>query len=498
MSGIRVTYSGLISFSVGLISIFTGLVFTLIITRRLSPEELGTWGLLGSLLVYPLMIQPIIGYWATREIARGEKSAKTALLTSGYFSVVGSIVYILFAYIVSVESNVSLDILLLAILLIPMQFIQRALSDINLGWKPHTISFSLVVFESVKIPAGILLVYFLDWGITGAIITTFIAHLSSIVILGWYAREKLREKFQIQYVKKWIKFSWIPLYGGVQNMILALDVVIFTIITGSVTGLAFWTAATAVAYVVGHAGSISEAIYSKLISGGKKAHIEETLIRLLYFAIPLCSLSIVFAKPGLFALNPLYVDAYPIVIIMSIKTLLGLIRGMFDSTLSGLEKVDIDKEATWKNYIKSKLFFLPTLKNIHHGFYIISLTVVLLILSQNNIKEVDLVFYWSIIALVVQIPFTIYSTYLARENFELKKHTNTIVKYMITSILVFGVTYFLIQNFVVYKEIILEFMPQILILVGFTSISYIAITYFIDSRTKKMINSIKSELFHRN
>lgn len=496
MSGIRVTYSGLISFSVGLISLFTGLVFTLIVTRRLSPEEFGTWGLIGSLLVYPLIIQPIIGYWATREIARGEKSARTSLLTSGYFSVGSSILYILIAYIVSVESNASFDILLLAVLLIPSQFIQRALADINLGWKPHAISFSSVGFESVKIPAGILLVYFLDWGITGAIITTLIAHLSSIVILGWYAREKLVDKFQIQYVKKWVKFSWIPLYGNLQNTIHALDVVIFTIVTGSVIGLAYWSSAIAVSYIVGHAGSVSQALYSKLVSGGKKEHIEENLVTVLYFAIPLCFLSIVFAKPGLFALNPLYVDAFPIVIIMSIKVLVMLIRGVFDSALSGLEKIDIDKEATWKNYIKSKLFFLPTLKNIHHGIYIISLTIVLLILSQNNIKELDLVFYWSIIALVIQVPFTIYSYYLASGNFEFKKYTNNIVKYMITSILVFGVTYFLIENFVVYKESIFEFLPQILILVGFTAISYITITYFIDSRTKKMINSIKSELFN--
>ena len=194
MSNIRVTYSGLISFAVGLISIFTGLAFTLIVTRRLSPEEFGTWGLIGSLLVYPLIIQPIIGYWTTREIARNEKSGRTSLFASGYFSLVSIVVYLLIAYIVSVESDASFDILLLAVLLIPSQFIQRSLTDINLGWKPHVISYSQVAFEAVKIPIGILLVYFLDLGVTGAIITTLFAHLSSIIILGWHAREKLREK----------------------------------------------------------------------------------------------------------------------------------------------------------------------------------------------------------------------------------------------------------------------------------------------------------------
>ena len=60
MSGIRVAYSGLISMLIGLISVITGLVFTLIVTRTLTPEEYGSWGLIGSLIMYVLMaVMPI-------------------------------------------------------------------------------------------------------------------------------------------------------------------------------------------------------------------------------------------------------------------------------------------------------------------------------------------------------------------------------------------------------------------------------------------------------
>ena len=57
MSNIRVTYSGLISFTVGLISVFTGLVFLTIVTRSLSIEEYGTWGLLLNLLILYVFLQ---------------------------------------------------------------------------------------------------------------------------------------------------------------------------------------------------------------------------------------------------------------------------------------------------------------------------------------------------------------------------------------------------------------------------------------------------------
>jgi len=51
MSGIRVTYSGLVSFGINLISVVTGLVFTLIVTRKLSVEEFGTWGLINGIII---------------------------------------------------------------------------------------------------------------------------------------------------------------------------------------------------------------------------------------------------------------------------------------------------------------------------------------------------------------------------------------------------------------------------------------------------------------
>ena len=56
MSGIRVTYSGLISFVVGLASVFTGIIFVLIVTRQLTPEEFGTWNLIGGLIIYVIII----------------------------------------------------------------------------------------------------------------------------------------------------------------------------------------------------------------------------------------------------------------------------------------------------------------------------------------------------------------------------------------------------------------------------------------------------------
>ena len=80
MSEIRVTYSGLISLLISVVTLGTGFLFMMILTRTLSSEELGTWHLILNLLMYMVISESIFSYWVPREINRGTESGKSALL----------------------------------------------------------------------------------------------------------------------------------------------------------------------------------------------------------------------------------------------------------------------------------------------------------------------------------------------------------------------------------------------------------------------------------
>ena len=200
MSEIRVTFSGLISFVVGIGSLITGLIFTIIVTRRLTPEEFGEWGLIGALTGYVLMFSPLISYWNTREIARGVDSGRTALQSSMLFSFGAIIVNLIIAKLVGSSVGIDFFVLFLALIIIPVEFIKYSLTSITLGFKPQAAEYGLLSFEITKIPIGLALIYFLDMGIEGVIITTTLASLSSIVILLIVARHKIQGRFQIKYV----------------------------------------------------------------------------------------------------------------------------------------------------------------------------------------------------------------------------------------------------------------------------------------------------------
>ena len=495
MSNIRVTYSGLISFAISLTSVLTGLIFTIVVTRRLSQEEFGTWALIGGLITYVLIIEPIISYWTTREIARGVESGRTSLVSSSVFSIFGLVGYLIIAFFVGQKTGINLDFLYFAALLIPVMFLTKTLNAINAGWKPHSISFGYLAFELTKIPAAFLLIYFLDLGLIGAISATIIAHIANIIVLFWYAKSKLKEPFKIKTLKKWLHLFWLPLYPASNNLLFYFDVAIYSTVTGSVLGLAFWAVGNSIANLAGQADHITKGLYPKLLESGKSEFIQENLLLSFYFAIPLMIAAITFAKPGLFILNPLYISVVPVVIILSFKVFLDMFFGIYYSGMLGLEKVDL-KNSTFKEFLKSKLFFLPTIRLIQLGSYIALLTIMLLVIKIED--ELTLVIYWALISLGTEILSVLYMHKIAKKEIMLKMNWNIMMKYFVVSIATSGIAYVLMNEFLIYDESVYVFFLNLIPYLIISLFGYLGITYCIDKRTRKLLSSIINELLKKS
>lgn len=494
LSDIRVTYSGLISFFIRLLSVFTGMIFTLIVTRELTQEEFGTWGLIGGLIIYVTIIEPVISYWTTREIARGTESGRTALFSSSVFSVVGIGGYLIIAFVVGNQTDVEQHVLVLASILIPVLFLNYTLNAVNLGWKPQAVSYGFLAFELTKIPMALILIYFLHLGIEGAILASFFSHITSIITLMIFARKKLKSGFDKNILKKWFKLSWLPLYRNIFPIVAASDLVIFSVVTGSVYGIAYIISSRAISNLVSHTQSFSQALYPKLLKGGRREYLQENITRLFYFAIPLFGISIVFAKPGLFLLNPIYEVAVLIVIFLSIRAFLSTLNKTLYSSVQGIDEVDVGEKSTLKEYVKSKLFLVPTIRIIQYGTYSILLIIGLTILMNNGSSQLDLAIFWSIIAVVTEIPFTIHSIILVRKEFPLKVDYKSITKYLLSSILILIPIFILIEEFLIYDENVFIFIPNLFLYVFLVFISYLGITYLIDKRTKTLVKAVINEI----
>ena len=494
MSKIRVTYSGLISFVIGIGSLVTGLIFTLIVTRRLTPEEFGEWGLIGALTGYVLMFSPVISYWNTREIARGENSGRTSLQTSSMFSLIAILGYFLIVQLVNGSTNINVDLFLLAAIMIPMEYVKYSLTGISLGFKPQAGEYGLLVFEFVKIPSGIIFIYFLNMGVEGAIITSTLSSFASIILLLVLSRNKIRGKFNVKYLVKWARISWLPLYPKISSVFERSDITVYTILTGSVIGLAYWGAANAVAHIVNQSSKINRGLYPMLLGGGKKSSLKDNLTHVFYFAFPLTAICIVFARPALFTLNPAYEIAVPVVLAIIPVTFLRTISAIFSQALSGIERVDVNEEASLKDYIKSKLFVIPTLVNIHRGIYLAIFIIFLIIIVPLNYSELEIVMYWGIILSITQVPFTIYLYFLTRKEFNKIFDTKPIIKYIISTSIVFSVINLVMDRFLIYHIEIFNFLPSVLFYLFLSVLGYLGITYAVDQNTRKLVKAIIREI----
>jgi len=296
-----------------------------------------------------------------------------------------------------------------------------------------------------------------------------------------------------EFLIKWISLSWISLYPGINLLFRSLDVLIFSILTGSVIGLAYYGAAWSVSSLVAQSSAISTAVYPKLLSGGKTDYLQDNITKILYFAILFSAISITFARPGLYALNPLYEIALPLVLIMTLRFLLDTFNRSFENFLIGIETVDQNTKSTFKNYATSKLFMIPTFRLIQNIVYMSLLVAIVLLLNSTH-SEFELLIYWAILGLITSIPITIYLSILLYYHFDVKLDVNSSVKYLIACVIVFLPISFLTDSYLIYDERIVHFLPNLLLYVALAVGGYLLLTYIIDNKTRVFFNAIFAEI----
>ena len=79
-----------------------------------------------------------------------------------------------------------------------------------------------------------------------------------------------------------------------------------------------------------------------------------------------------------------------------------------------------------------------------------------------------------------------------------KLEIKMLVKYVLASIITIGTSYFISLEFLEFNPNIFEFLPNLLLFIGSGIFGYLALTYLIDERTRKIFGAIIYELKNRN
>jgi O-antigen/teichoic acid export membrane protein len=409
-SELRIQYSGLIIFAAQLVSVVTGLVFILLLTRNMSPSQYGVWGNISDVTGYFLLLSGFIPFWALRFVARGEEGAtKTAFVANLIVAVASAAVYIPIAPLIAASLRVTeASVYVLASGQIVTTYAVNTLESCLRAKRPQAIGYGLLLEEAVKLSLAYLFILRLHQNVLiGAMLSLILAAaFQTLFYLKLFSKE-LRQKVQWSYVREWLKGSTALIYNAV-GIQLGNFVLILLLIYGTQSGRGDYLAATTFATIIGYSSSLAFALYPKLLAQNSLKEITASLKTVLMFALPLVAivismspslltvLKVVVGKNGMVSFP--YRAAWPVLIVLSIDALISLLSTFYTNVVYGIEKLDEEAKIPLRKLFKSKMFKLLTLPYIQAA---IILPTTLYILGQfANGQDVRAATYVAIIIAV--------------------------------------------------------------------------------------------------
>ena len=381
-SDIRLRYSGLIVFTTQLLGVITGLIFTLLLTRSMTQSEFGIWTNIFDYTPYFMLVSGIIPFWVTRFTARDiEGTVITSTVSQLVLAVIATLAYLPIITVISFAIGTSqyLLIYLIAGFYVLTYYMITVFEAALTATRPHTTGYGFIIQEIVKVVVALIIILGFGQIFLGAILALVIAPTIQAFYYIYKLRAFLKEKINWHYFKQWIKGSPVLLYNMLGTQILSFFLILL-FIYGGAEARAYYQAALSFTTIVGYASSLSIALYPKLLANScSKDDIKVSFKTVMMLAIPLATIVITMAFSFLTVLNATYADGWPVLIALTVDTLITMLITFYSAVLMGIENFDAAGEIHLKKLVKSKIFKLFSIPYIQSA---VALPATYLVLTQ--------------------------------------------------------------------------------------------------------------------
>ena len=454
------------------------------ITRSILAEEFGVWGNISDVIAYFTLPASIIPFWAGRFMARGHVgSAKTGLVTNIIISVITFSLYLALIPLITPVLHISevyvLLYMIVSLHIIP-SYILRVLEAILHIKRPQAIGHGLVAYELSKVMVGYILIIWLNLKLLGAILAVLIAFFMQLAFYLRLVINELKENAKWNYVKEWFKASFFNVYGMIGQRIAALNLILLFVYGGQLAR-AYYGAALTIAAIIGYSTALAFALYPRLLSGGKAEDALTSLKMVSMLAIPMTAGAIALSDSYLIILNPLYIEAKPILYILALVSICGSASIILETIVYGTEKVDEKAKIPLKALIRSRIFQLATFPYIHSA---VALPTLLYILTSTHLSPVESALYLTLIDLTIGIAFLIIRYKIARRCLPFNLPWRALAKYCLA-------TATMATALIIVPHPTRLTHTLAITLLGATT--YLATLYLIDKETKDLIKLIMKE-----
>jgi hypothetical protein len=479
-------YPGFILFASRLLSVVTGMLFVIIVTRNLSSYEFGVWGNMGDLLAYFTLVAYMMPFWSKRFLARGySEAAKTGVVTNLLICAPMLASYAIFLPSILAILGVREDYLLAYMLIslqIPETYVISAFESILHIKRPQGMGYGLLVYETFKLAAAYVLVFHLGLGLLGAVYAVIMAYGAQILFYFTLIREYLlMGKVRWSYVREWVKGSFLNLYEAAGGRIYAIPLIMLFAYGGG-AARAFYGAARTVAGIIGYSSSLALGLYPRLLVKADSKDASTVLNTVLMFALPMAAGAIALSDSYMVLLNPIYEAARPILIILSIQMLFLSLSSVFDQIVLGVEGFDGGARISLLDISKSRAFKLFSLPYVFSALTIPSTFVALAFYGENPLNSAMAISFILAVSDIAQF----YIKYKLVEGcLKLEISNYSIIKFVFSCLIM---------------TIILLILPHpttirnALVMTVFGALIYLSILYAIDKETRKLVFQILNKI----
>ena len=215
----------------------------------------------------------------------------------------------------------------------------------------------------------------------------------------------------------------------------------------------------------------------------------------LMFAVPMVAVAIVLSGSYVTLLRPDYPDAYLVLIVLAVDTLVSVISGIYSSVLFGMENVDEKGRISFRELAKSKIFAGFSLPFVHLAITLPTTFYVLTVYAFHQPLAAALAV--SIINAIARFITFIILYVIVRTMIKVDIPWKSIGKYVLASAVAAVVLFLLPHSAVSATATSMEKVYgilQTLILTGVGGGTYLAILMAIDKEARTLPKSILREI----
>lgn len=427
---VRIHYSGFIIFGAKLISVATGIGFTLLITRNTTSSDYGVWANIFDLIAYFAILATSIPFWTTRFVAHGKEGAtKTGLVANLVIAVVSSACYLPLAFLITAAWGTSayLVIYLVATIQIINIHVITALEGSLRAMRPQAVGYGLLVEELTKVPLAYVLIVTLQQPLLGAMISIVAAVVVQTVYYLRILSGEFKQKVQWGYVKEWVRGSVANIYQAIGNQIAA-TVFLLLLSYGTPAARGNYQAAATIASIIAYSSFLSFALYPKLLAEGKMADVTASLKMVMMFAIPMTAGVLAIPDSFLIILDEPYVAATPILLLLALDAFVITLSQFYTNVLFGVERLDEEARIPFRQLVKSSIFKVFTLPYIHAAITLPTTIYVLANFAAG--KSLDAAIYVTIINMTARFAMFLVLCLILRRLVKVAIPWKNIAKYI--------------------------------------------------------------------